>query len=712
MKNEHDPAFNHPGNDSTDSFGNPFDEKNGQNEKEDPDNIKQLSNPSQVQLLKSNSNPNYRPYSNNMSHLALPFGNSKEDLDRYSKNLGLDFHEFNYPIKKMNSPSHSRSNSQTNSRRTSISSANRNLSDYNSTYTSPLKQNSISKNQGEEQADGDSGSIQKGYVAQQQIPPLRVVGSKVDEVNYSDDDDDVEQDDNAVNNDKTGASQSDVDVFVDVGSEIDGGKEQPQQEDDEEKQQRAEGPTREHNKLEDNINPFENVINPSETAIESSSSPVSSSASDKNQRTISSAPTTVSENNNEKIHNPLNLQIQPALADASVNQQPEETLAQDEIPNEIPLSPEEEEQLNRMKSVYQVYFSRNGSKRIVRKDDDQRIDNDDDNNVLPDIIKSSEEANYPSASVAPIDPNSTKPVDKNNLTINTLSVPANDDEETDDFRQSVSSSVYLPVTESGNNTSNQGQFAHQQLNNMMAEQQQQQYGYPPQDYSQQYYQQYPQQYPQQGYPQQGYPQQGYPQQGYPQQGYPQQYYQQYPQMYQQNTSQYGYPANQRSQPYANMKKRLPELEKLPLPHQLNKRTSTLESFTTFSAESHKNPLTLPSLPIDQSFNPIDHIDWAGKNLDNAPSPGQIRDSIVMFNPVGLSSNKTFVSKGTAKERVREFNKFQKQNTGMLPPGSPVLTGPLYGFYGDMPERPHGAENLIPRSGSQADLRKRMDNANV
>jgi hypothetical protein len=37
---------------------------------------------------------------------------------------------------------------------------------------------------------------------------------------------------------------------------------------------------------------------------------------------------------------------------------------------------------------------------------------------------------------------------------------------------------------------------------------------------------------------------------------------------------------------------------------------------------------------------------------------------------------------------------------------------LYGFYENSVERPHGAENLIPRSGSQADLRRQMENANV
>lgn len=121
--------------------------------------------------------------------------------------------------------------------------------------------------------------------------------------------------------------------------------------------------------------------------------------------------------------------------------------------------------------------------------------------------------------------------------------------------------------------------------------------------------------------------------------------------------------------------------------------------------------------MNQRFDPIDHVNWnaKGKNVQGiTPSPSQIRDSIVMFNPVGLSTNKTFVSKGTAKEQVRNLNK-QLDSSGNPIPTSPSLNGPLYGFYDYVPERPHGAENLIPKfqkSGSEMDLRKQMDNANV
>lgn len=630
-------------NDSTDSFGNPFDEKSRNTN---------FNHPSQVQLTRGQQqNQNFQPYLNNMSEFALPFGNSKEDLDRYSKNLGLDFHEFSYPINKMNSPPVSRSGSPSNSRRNSIGERSK-FSKNQSLVKLPtsLTLSTVNANEADQhENDDDSGDIEtpqdmhdEESTQASRIPPLHVVGDS----NDGDDDDETDIDNEHI--------QTPIDYA--------------------------------------NENPFET----GNVNAESSISPISENTYKHVQP--NSSHTTMDTDNDDNLKNPLNLEIEP--------------VKHGEIPEldtEVdPLSPEEEEQLNRMKSVYQVYFSRNGSKRIPRndKDNDNREGEDIYTAPLPSNIKISD---YPEVSVPPVNTGDNK---------NTLEIPESS-EDGDNFRASVSSSVYLPVNENNLNRSNTsaGQFAHQQQlgNAVINNQGQQQYYQQPQEY-------YPQQrYPQQEYPQQGYPQQGYPQQEYPQQGYQAypgypQYEQQYPQMYQQQ----GYAANQRLQTYGgNLPKRLPKLEKLPLPHQLNKRTSTLESFTNFSSESHKNPVTLPAMPIDQNFNPIDHVNWGGnknQESESAPSPSQIRNSIVMFNPVGLSNNKTFVSKGTAKERVREINKI---NTNMpnMPndpyiPNSPTLNGPLYGFYDNVTERPHGAENLIPRHGSQADLRKQMENANV
>ncbi|CAI8492357.1 unnamed protein product [Pichia kudriavzevii] len=120
------------------------------------------------------------------SDLALPLGNTKEDLDRYSKNLGLDFHEFNYPIRKMNMP-HSANSSPTSSRRNSVSSRtnNRFASKASSPQKSKLTQRiSIADLQ---ERDGDLNSDESVHPVglskdeSFKIPPLHVVGSDSDE---------------------------------------------------------------------------------------------------------------------------------------------------------------------------------------------------------------------------------------------------------------------------------------------------------------------------------------------------------------------------------------------------------------------------------------------------------------------------------------------------------------------------------------------------
>lgn len=560
--------------------------------KSNPFNEKSIARPP---LAHSQSNISFQPYAENMSQFALPFGNSKDDLDRYSKNLGLDFHEFNYPINKItNSPAGSKANSLAGSRRASYSSSARPLSGYNKPVSPTKTEVTVSSN------------LRKQESANDEYYPHDDTDDKV--ITETDANTKTEHDDNA----------------------SDGDDDYDDDDDDDDN----------NNKQE---NPFHEDTEPS-------TSPNSSDLS-------KAAPSSGSNTEYEVLES----------KDGDIPQlEPHEV--------DVPLSPEEEEQLDRMKSVYKVYFSRNGSKRVKRRSGEFITD---ESQQLPDIMPDESQQlpgmeqqvhdEYPTTSHEPVQREDTEFA-----------------EDSTDYRASVSSSVYLPVGESVPPTA--GNFAHQQFGNLVQHQPQQyqQYEQYPQQYPQQY-QQYPQQYQQ--YPQQY---QQYPQQ-YPQYPHPQQQYQPYA---------HGYASDMRSQQYSA--KPLPALEKLPLPHQLNKRTSTLESMTTFTAE--KKIRTIPAVPVNQNFDPISHVDWAdgqrhGKNAAASPSPSQIRNSIVMFNPVGLSESKTYLSKGTAKERLRAL-------------GSPVGSGPLYGFYENVPERPHGAENLIPRNGSQLDLRRNLDNVNV
>ncbi|TID30541.1 hypothetical protein CANINC_000895 [Pichia inconspicua] len=541
---------------STDSFG----------DKSSPFNEKSIARPP---LAHSQSNISFQPYAENMSQFALPFGNSKDDLDRYSKNLGLDFHEFNYPINKItNSPAGSRANSLAGSRRASYSSSVRPLSGYNKPVSPTKTEDTIGSTK-------EVSTNSKYYPQEESIEAENI----------------------------------------------------------------------------------ENPENPFHEDTEPSTSPNSSD--------LSKAAPSSGSNTEEDVMDVKDGEI-PQLEPHEVD---------------VPLSPEEEQQLDRMKSVYQVYFSRNGSRRVKRHDDDNDEFVADETQKLPNIV-TDETQKMPNIVQDEYPQTSHDPVPQDN-------------DDSADYRASVSSSVYLPVDETVPPIA--GNYAHQQFGNLVNHQQQQQY----RQYQQYPQQQYPQQYQQQHYQQQ-YQQQPYQQQPYPQQPYPQQHYQQHP--YQQYAQQpqyaqnayHGYASDMRNQQY----NQLPALEKLPLPHQLNKRTSTLESMTTFTAE--KKNRTLPAVPVNQNFDPISHVNWADgqrQGSTSSPSPSQIRKSIVMFNPVGLSESKTYVSKGTAKERVRAL-------------GSPSGNGPLYGFYENVPERPHGAENLIPRNGSQLDLRRNLDNVNV
>lgn len=597
-----------------------------------PDFPNENYHPSQMDLVNHNKNRNIsnvslqgppnRPqpskrasYSNSLDAFSIPFADSMNDLNKFSKSLGYDYEDFNYPIKKINASSKSMPGSRIMSTRSSFSENSKPLTGYANSFnssdnpvkSSPLKsstrKSSSTVSEGDEDVENDQSIIYHHDVSHQEevrnsYKPQSIIPSIINE-----------------------------DIFADA-------YEQPIEEEEEEEAFVVNNNI--HSKQE------ENEVVPNGHVYDQSI----------------------------ELHDSDNLPLnRNSFAQKTVTE------------SDVPLSVEEEERLNRMKSVYQVYFSRENS--IKKPNETNHVDSDN----LPSLPKNVE-VEYKdemSDQVNEMVPSKNR---------NQLQIPgddgvAGDDENTDNHRESVSSSIYI---------SNAGQHPHQQFQNQQQQEYPdpgdmgyEQYGYPVQE--QQYYQQ---------------------QQQGGQYGYPQQHHQQ--QYYQQNDYYGGYPPQQQEirshHPLPDGKQSVP----IPLPHQLAKRTSTLETFTTFKNSSHsKNPLKQMTRPDDR-FHPIEHAAWQEVNrpqgplrsssnewkgeLGSQPSPSQLRHSVVMMNPMSISGKKVHQYKGTAKEQVRINNQHQ------IPQQEP-----LYGFI-DGYERPHGAENLIPRSNSQIDLRRELDNANV
>lgn len=154
------------------------------------------------------------------------------------------------------------------------------------------------------------------------------------------------------------------------------------------------------------------------------------------------------------------------------------------------------------------------------------------------------------------------------------------------------------------------------------------------------------------------------------------------------------------------------LESLPSPHEINQRpqssVNTWDSFQPnrkFSDKQHSSGS--PRLE-NGGIDPFQYAEmWSPAENENTPSPHHLRNSVVMVNPTGIPKGKTFRPAGSFAKRNFSSNS-----------GSPVTEYPpspnvsVTGHFDDKPPSPHGAHNLVPRSGSQSDLRRQMGHANV
>ncbi|OWB62209.1 hypothetical protein B5S29_g3131 [[Candida] boidinii] len=706
------------------------------------------NNPSNVSIPTSNMYGG--GYNNNRTQsFILPYAqetNSKNSLNELARALGSEYEGYRVASPALRNP-----NSGLNSRRTSFSnqsgimnSGNNNNYERSLRSTEDTSYNSVNPNNG-------TGA---GTTGNKNGSPIKYINR---DTNSPSSDVDEENDDRVtkVANPKPVPSTSNH--FV-----IDDDEDEDEDEDDAETNEHDDEVERNFDAINNN-NDISHSRTPSSTFHSERINdrddlyPQSNKTNAIDERIVD---TTAANNNGTAPLNPH--QDIPDLAEA----------LDDEV---LPLSPEEEEQINRMKSVYKVYFSRENSMKSIKSKGEQQqqqfdssnlpalplhqldntnpanISNNNDNEMAnggissvapPQISVSHDDDDDNEENQDPMINNTAKNMSNNNgqheLRVNT------DLLNTQEPRASYASSIYTSVQEGGapNSGNQHPYYPHEQIQNMLANQNEQdrnnenyQNGYY-YDNNGQYYEMTPEQQQQYYQYQQQYPNQLYPQQ-YPNQQYPnQQYPQQYQRMPQGNKRDSDLPVFMTKPGRGKGKK----LENLPLPHQLANRNSVLETFTDFernrkySEKIHSSPyLNNKNL---QAFNPIDHnevfnsSEATGNNTPftqenpantNAPLPHHMRDSIVMLNPVEIGKAKTYKPAGSfvaATEQARKGSTSSPSIAGaptfgdsvasLTSPTTPVMPfGITDGF-----NNPHSAENLIPHSGSQADLRRYMGNANV
>ncbi|KAG7759127.1 hypothetical protein KL911_000264 [Ogataea haglerorum] len=318
------------------------------------------------------------------------------------------------------------------------------------------------------------------------------------------------------------------------------------------------------------------------------------------------------------------------------------------VEEQIPISPEEEEQINRMKSVYKVYFSRENS--LKSKKSNHMFFEDQDMPPLPQLPQNQEQdmPHEPAYVTEPGHENVSAPPKGAEADFNHSASNGRPelrlDTSVNDHRASYSSSVYLddgavPVQQHGHPF-----YPHQHIQNILNQQQSQAH---------------------------------YFRQTAAQQRKPQHY-----------------PVKQK-------------LENLPSPHELNNRNSALETFTQFEKQrKYTGKKGQSPVVMQQNFSPIENTQWGPSQTNSSqPSPHQIRDSISMFNPVDINYKKTYKPSGTLAEQVRKVSPSARSF-------SPTSSGFAYDDQMPRPMTRVGSETLIPKSGSQADLRKYVDNANL
>lgn len=333
---------------------------------------------------------------------------------------------------------------------------------------------------------------------------------------------------------------------------------------------------------------------------------------------------------------------------------------------------DEDEDIKRMKSVYRVYFDRENS---IKKPNSNVPQSDVpplpkvDTEQLPEpelkVYENEDEAN---TSLSSLDP-------KQNSSSNLLSVaPQQNDESTFAAKHRAVSSIYSTIP--------LAQFDDQ-----------------PQPPQQAYYQQNPRYHPQQ--------QQQQPQHIY-QPPYPQGQYQQHSQP----------PSPQLSHQPQFAPPPLEPLQSLPTPNKMD-----YNSIVTQTDYAPKKSLTTGNKKPDLSikpFNPLHYSDQiftptspisppsqqfpqqpqasfnssSGDRNITPPSPHHIRQSIVMMNPVEIGKQRIYRPAGS----FSQMNSANSSRNASLTSQSAYTSQDVY-------QAPSSAE--LPRSGSQADLRKQL-----
>ena len=395
-----------------------------------------------------------------------------------------------------------------------------------------------------------------------------------------------------------------------------------------------------------------------------------------------------------------------------------------------PLSPAEEENIRRMKSIYKVYLDRNDTMKTTApetEEEEEEIGNDTmvlpsiepavtyeyaDSHVPVDVIP---QQSYTSASPEkPALGHATQPSQSTDISHITAPLDTSTNRlapvDTINNRETsyrIASSIYSELPKPAA-TANIGMQQPQQ----QQQQQQQQYNqyqqmqYPPQ---QQYAQQYPQQYAPQYQQQQPYIQQ-----------YQQQYY---------NMPQNSYIPQQRNHPQT-----LESIGELPTPTQLAHGMVPSHSLTSFRKPSKQqfqmqaarmngtalNIMDNPEMFYAQSDNQFMPPGQAGNDMTSITTSGtqstglhphQIRNSIVMTNPSTLQKNTLYKPAGS----FRKFNDPYSRNNSMNSQANTYqqyVQNQIHSRVSGILEeedtlQPPSLPGILPHSGSSEDLRKQL-----
>lgn len=393
------------------------------------------------------------------------------------------------------------------------------------------------------------------------------------------------------------------------------------------------------------------------------------------------------------------------------------------------LSAEEEENIQRMKSIYKVYLDRNATMK------QNRIDGDGEGLEPSGEVEKPKETSVQVSSTRSVHPeteNSLQPADfapapyentSSNGTENKLQLP----EETHPYR--VASSIYSAVpSQIPASQSHQDQSMDAAVPQMtpLEKHGYASYGEPlqPAQFGQYSAQEYPsQEYPPQQYPPQQYPTQQYPTQQYPSENYPTQQYpsQQYP------TQQYavqGYP----NHPYGNGQafqqqyihpQTFESIDELPTPTNLPNSSSS-HSLTSFKPRAKQAQLTqLQAARINgTAVNPMDHPgmfysqegfpSYNNNGYGQPKAPYQLRQSIVMTNPSDLTAVPRFKPAGSIRNISAMNSRNNSMTTGTNFPQQQIYDNRVSGLLNEHDlVQPPSVSGILPHSSSQDDLRKQI-----